>query len=124
MVLDGHVTAPDKRTGIAHRVAAIDGVTGVQNELDVLPPSRFDNDLRYQIARSIYGSPNFWHYAARRNPPIHIIVEHGPVTLTGVVDTEADRALAGILASNSAAIRLISHLQLSSEVVPTIERPD
>ena len=37
----------------------------------------FDDELRYRVARAIYGNPSFWNYAAMANPPIHIIVENG-----------------------------------------------
>ena len=82
VVLSGHVTARNKRTDIPSRVSTVNRVVGVQNDLSVLPTSRPDNELRYLVARSIYGSSTFWHYAARRNPPIHIVVERGHVTLT------------------------------------------
>ena len=83
VVISGDVTELAKRTAIGRRV---DGVVGVRNDLDVLPVSRRDTSLRYQIARAIYGSSTFWHYAARQNPPIHVLVRHGQVTLTGIVD--------------------------------------
>ena len=116
VVLRGHVTASHKRTGIVNRVAAVDGVNRVQSALEVLPVSRLDNELRYRVARSIYGSSTFWRYAARRNPPIHIVVERGHVTLTGVVNNEADKAIAGILASSSGAFSLRNDLTLAQEV--------
>ena len=99
VTLTGSVTSPHKKTDIAKRVAAVDGVTTVRNEIDVLPFSAFDNDLRYRVARAIYGSSAFWQYAARSHPPIRIVVNRGHVTLTGVVDTEVARAIAGSLAS-------------------------
>ena len=91
IILRGHVTSPHKRTDLMNRVLAVDGVDEVQNDLEVLPVSRFDNELRYRVARSIYGSSTFWHYAARRNPPIHIVVKNRHVTLTGVVTNELVR---------------------------------
>lgn len=124
VVLSGQVTTQTKRTDIARRVATVNRVVGVQNDIDVLPASRFDTELRYLVARSIYGSSAFWHYAARRNPPIHIVVERGHVTLAGLVDSEAERAIAGILASNAAARSLTNNLRLSSEVMASLESLD
>ncbi len=72
-------------------MARIDGVRELKSTIDVLPVSQFDEDLRYRVARAIYGNPSFWNYAAMSNPPIHIIVEHGRVTLTGVVNSEWTR---------------------------------
>lgn len=110
VVLTGRVTARNTRVDIASRVSKVSSVVGVQNDLDVLPASQPDNELRYLVARSIYGSSTFWHYAARRNPPIHIIVENGHVTLTGLADNEADRAMAEILASHAVARSLTNNL--------------
>ena len=104
-MLTGHVTAEHKAKTIEKRVDALEGVTAVENEIAVLPVSRFDDRLRYVVARAIYGNPNFWHYAASGNPSIHIVVNRGHVTLTGVVDSETDRRLARSLAGSSTPSR-------------------
>src|SRR5262249_8350194 len=59
VTLTGKVTMPYKRDEIAQRVAKVDGVRGVQDRIEVLPVSQFDDELRYRIARSIYGHANF-----------------------------------------------------------------
>lgn len=115
VVISGNVTALNKRTAIGDRVAAVDGVFWVRNDLDVLPVSRRDTELRYQIARAIYGSSTFWHYAARQNPPIHVLVRDGQVTLTGTVDNDTERAMAGVLASQFSAVSLTNNLRLRSK---------
>ena len=56
VTLTGHVTLPNKKTDLGKRVAAIDGVSDVRNEINVLPVSQFDNELRYRVALAIYGS--------------------------------------------------------------------
>jgi osmotically-inducible protein OsmY len=121
VILTGRVTMPHKKNGIAERVAAVDGVTEVQNEITVLRVSGFDNELRYRVARAIYGNPNFWHYAAQVNPPVHIVVEGGHVTLTGVVDSETDRALARVLANQFGAFSVTDELRLPDEVTQELE---
>ena len=65
----------------------------VTNKIDVLPVSGFDDDLRFRIARAIYNNANFWGYGSMVNPPIHVIVEHGRVTLEGVVNNNTDAAI-------------------------------
>ncbi|OFW23267.1 MAG: hypothetical protein A3H97_12355 [Acidobacteria bacterium RIFCSPLOWO2_02_FULL_65_29] len=122
VTLDGKVTMPYKRDDIAKRVAKIDGVKTVQNRIDTLPVSQFDDQLRYQIARSIYGNSNFWNYAIMPNPPIHIIVEHGRVTLTGVVQSHLDRMLARSLATNFLSFSVTNHLKTDAEVREAIEK--
>ena len=99
VTLTGKVTMPYKRDDIEKRIARIDGVKTVKNEISVLPVSIYDDQLRSRIARAIYGNPSFWTYATMANPPIHIIVENGRVTLTGVVLSQVDKLLAQSLAT-------------------------
>jgi hyperosmotically inducible protein len=116
VTLSGKVTMPYKRNDIAKRVAKIDGVRAVHDEITVLPVSQFDDELRYRIARSIYGNSNFWNYAIMANPPIHIVVEHGRVTLTGVVGSNVDRMLAQSLATQFGALSVKNALKTDAEV--------
>ena len=80
---------------LASRVA---GVQGVADKIDVLPVSGFDDSLRYTIAVRIYNDPLFWNYAIQVDPPIHVIVRHGRVTLTGVVLSDVERRKAEVIA--------------------------
>ena len=98
-VLTGKVTMGFKREDIGKLVATVPGVASVSNQLTILPTSPFDDELRQRIARAIYGNANFWNYAAMPNPPIHIVVVNGHVTLTGVVQNNVDRMLARSLAT-------------------------
>jgi hyperosmotically inducible protein len=116
VTLSGKVTMPYKRTDIAKRVARIDGVREVRDEITVLPVSQFDDELRYRIARSIYGNANFWNYAIMPNPPIHIVVENGRVTLTGVVASNVDRMLAQSLATQFGALSVKNALKTDAEM--------
>lgn len=120
--LTGKVTMPYKRDDIAKRVAKIDGVTQVVNKLEVLPVSQFDDELRFRIARAIYGNSNFWNYAIMPNPPIHIIVERGRVTLTGIVQNNVDRMLARSIASNFLAFDVTNKLKTDAEVREALEK--
>ena len=124
VTLTGKVTMPFKRDDIVKRVAALDGVRRVNTEITVLPVSRFDEELRYAIARSIYGNSAFWNYAAMPNPPIHIVVEHGRVTLTGVVGSEGDRILARSLASQFGAFSVTNALRTDAEVRDALEKSE
>jgi len=69
----------------------VTGVQKINNQIKTLPVSISDDQLRYTVARQIYGDPMFWNYAIQVNPPIHIVVENGRVTLTGVVASEVER---------------------------------
>jgi hyperosmotically inducible protein len=124
VTLTGKVTMPYKRDDIAKRIAKVDGVRGVSDQIDVLPVSQFDDELRYRIARSIYNNSNFWNYAIMPNPPIHIVVEHGRVTLTGVVQSEVDRALARSLATQFGALSITNSLKTDAEVADTLAKSE
>ena len=121
VTLSGDVTMPYKREDIERRVAKVDGVRGVRNYIKVLPVSQSDDQLRYRIARAIYNDPNFWNYAIGPNPPIHIIVDHGHVTLTGVVNNETDRVIARSLAHQFPAMSVKNDLKTNAEVRDLLE---
>ena len=116
VTLTGKVTMPFKRDDIEKRIARVDGVHSVNDQISVLPVSQFDEQLRYRIARSIYNNSNFWNYAIMPNPPIHIVVEHGRVTLTGVVQSNVDRMLARSLATQFGALSVTNALKTDAEV--------
>jgi hyperosmotically inducible periplasmic protein len=124
VTLTGKVTMPHKKTDIAKAVARIDGVRRVYDQVEVLPVSSFDDDLRYRIARSIYGNQRFWEYASMPNPPIHIIVERSHVTLTGVVQSNVERVLARSIASQFGAFSVTDQLTTESEMRERLETLD
>ncbi len=73
VTLTGRVTAPIKREEIGRRVAKVDGIRTLINDIKVLPLSPYDAELRLRIARAIYSNPGFWQYAsmARAADPHH-----------------------------------------------------
>ena len=121
VTLTGKVTMPYKKDDIAKRIAKVDGVTKVVNQITVLPVSMYDDDLRFRISRAIYGNSNFWNYGSMANPPIHIIVENGHVTLDGVVNSETDRMLARSIASSFGAFSVTNDLKTDKEVAQELE---
>ena len=121
VTLTGKVTMPYKKNDIEKRVARIDGVHQVVNKITVLPVSQFDDELRFRIARAIYGNSNFWNYGSMANPPIHIIVENGHVTLDGVVNSNTDRVLARSIASSFGAFSVTNDLKTDAEAEQELE---
>jgi hyperosmotically inducible protein len=122
VTLTGKVTMPYKRKEIEKRIAKVSGVRQVNNQITVLPVSMFDDELRFRIARAIYGNSNFWHYGSMVNPPIHIIVEHGRVTLEGVVNSNIDRMLARSIASSFDAFEVTNNLKTDAEAKAELEK--
>lgn len=122
VTLTGKVTMPFKSTDLAKRVAKIDGVTKVRNRIEVLPVSRFDNDLRLNIARALYSHPALSMYALGPNPSIHVVVERGRVTLDGVVNNDADRIIADALARQFGSFSVTNALKTDQEVTRELEK--
>jgi len=70
------------------------GVKEVIDEINVLPVSAFDDDIRIRVARAIYGNSALSKYALDPEKPIRIVVDNGHVTLYGVVDSQLDKQIA------------------------------
>jgi hyperosmotically inducible protein len=122
VVLNGSVTMPYKKNDIERRVRSVDGVVAVDNRIEVLPVSQFDDELRFRIARAIYGNSAFWQYASMVNPPIHIVVNRGRVRLTGVVQSNVERMLARSLATGFASFEVKNDLKTDEEVRTELEK--
>jgi hyperosmotically inducible protein len=122
VVLTGAVTMPYKKDDIERRVRKVEGVETVDNRIEVLPVSSWDDELRYRIARAIYGNSSFWNYAAMANPPIHIVVNRGHVTLTGTVNSNVERMLARSLATGFGEFDVKNELKTDAEVNAALEK--
>lgn len=99
VTLLGQVTRPTLKSDAEHVVRKLEGVAHINNQIEVLPPSPFDDRIRVATYRAIYGYGPLQRYQLGANPPIHIVVRNGNVTLEGVVASEMDRNLAGIRAN-------------------------
>ena len=109
VTLTGRVTMPYKAEAFADLAARVPGVQEVRNQVKALPVSTFDDQLRYAVARGIYGDELFARYAIEANPPVHIVVEHGNVTLTGVVFSEVERRKAEAIARSTFAVMSVTN---------------
>src|SRR5580698_6450822 len=94
VTLFGEVTRPVLKSEAENVVKHVEGVSHVENQIEVLPLSNFDDRIRLQTARAIYGYPALQRYGAGTQPSIHIIVKNGNVTLAGFVSTDMDKQLA------------------------------
>jgi hyperosmotically inducible protein len=99
VTLLGQVVRPSLKSDAENAVKHIEGVEKVDNQIEVLPTSPMDDRLRMELYRAIYGYPALEKYALGVQKPIRIIVKSGHVTLEGVVDSEADKNLAGLRAN-------------------------
>lgn len=99
VTLMGSVTRPTLKSDAENVVKRIEGVDRVVNNIEVLPLSPNDDQIRMATYRAIYGFPSLNRYAMNAVPPIHIIVNNGRITLVGVVANEADKNAAGLQAN-------------------------
>ena len=99
VVLRGQVVRPTTKSEAESRVKDVDGVSKVNNQIEVLPLSPSDDRLRLAVYRAIYSSNSpLFRYATQSVPPIHLIVNRGHATLKGVVANKGDAQLAYIRA--------------------------
>ena len=100
VTLSGQVWQPVTKDDAQTAVKGIEGVTKVNNNIEVLPLSPFDDEIRRAEYRAVYGAPELQRYAMGVLPSIHIIVKGGHVTLVGTVDNEMDKNVALIRAKS------------------------
>ncbi len=99
VILEGQVARASLKPDAENAVKHIEGVEKVVNNIEVLPLSPMDNQIRMATFRALYGNSSLSMYARQPVPSIHIIVKNGNVTLTGVVSNEMDKNLATIRAN-------------------------
>jgi hyperosmotically inducible protein len=100
VTLLGQVVRPTLKSDAANAVKSIEGVSAVDNQIEVLPVSPNDDQIRRAEFRAIYSAPGMEKYSIQAVPPIHIIVKNGHVTLVGVVANAADKTLAELRAKS------------------------
>ncbi len=104
VTLYGQVTNPTLKSDAGNVVKRIEGVTQVENKIEVLPLSPMDDQTRRAEYRAIYSEPSLNRYAIQAVPPIHIIVSNGKVTLVGAVANATDKNLAGLRANGVSGV--------------------
>jgi len=118
VILYGQVVQPSLKDDAAKVIKKIEGVERVENHIEVLPTSGNDDRLRRDLFIAIYRYGPLQHYGVGSNRPIRIIVNHGNVTLEGVVDREADKNMAYIRANGVPGVFSVKN----NLVVPGKER--
>lgn len=127
VTLRGYGYSLNLKASAERAVKRVAGVDQVVNEIEDLPASPMDDDIRWRTYYNIYRDPFLSRYAPggamlwghshaysgpfgrfsglglqgfemAGNYPIRIIVRGGRVTLLGVVDNDADKTVAGLRA--------------------------
>jgi hyperosmotically inducible protein len=104
VTLFGAVTRPTLKSDAENAVKKIEGVERVVNNIEVLPVSPNDDQIRRAVYRAIYSQPGLDMYSLRAVPSIHIIVKSGNVTLTGAVANQGDKDRANIAANGVSGV--------------------
>lgn len=99
VTLSGHVTRPTLKSDAEARVEALEEVRMVVNNIEVLPLSPHDDEVRQRVYWAIFSRPGLDRYALGARPSIHIIVKNGHVVLEGIVSRDGDKHQAGIAAN-------------------------
>jgi hyperosmotically inducible periplasmic protein len=109
VTLFGQVRDPKLKDDAGKAVKGIEGVSAVDNQIEVLPASGMDDQTRSAVYRAIYSKPSLQRYQLGAVPPIHIIVKNGDVTLEGVVADEMDKNVAGIAANGVGSVHKVNN---------------
>lgn len=99
VTLFGAVTQPWVKSDAYRSVKRLPGVTRVDNQIEVLPLSPFDNQIRIRTYRALVGTSSLYQYFMGTQPSIRIVVKNGHVMLDGVVSNNMDRQLAYMAAN-------------------------
>jgi len=99
VTLMGKVVRPITRNHAESSVKDITGVRNVVNNIDVLPPSPFDDSIRARALQQLSNTGGLYRYFWEPNPSVRIIVENGHVTLEGYVANRGDYNLMNVIAN-------------------------
>ena len=91
VTLLGQVVQPTLKSDAENAVKHIEGVEKVNNQIEVLPTSPMDDQIRRAEYRAIYSQDLLSRYGVGNLQSIHIIVKNGHVNLEGFVDSQQDK---------------------------------
>ncbi|MBB5055668.1 osmotically-inducible protein OsmY [Granulicella aggregans] len=113
VTLGGVAYGPMDKDSALSEAANYPGVKDVVDNIEVAPPSPMDDRIRIATARAVYGYPSLNKYSIDPAKPIRITVVSGNVTLSGVVDSKADKDTAGIRANSVPGVfKVTNNLQV------------
>ena len=122
VTLGGTAYGPADKDSAISLVSNYPGVKDVIDNIEVAPVSPMDDRIRLTEARAIYGFPQLNKYAIDPAKPIRITVVNGNVTLSGVVDSQADKDVANIRANGVPGVfKVTNNLQVTGSGQ---EKPD
>jgi osmotically-inducible protein OsmY len=116
VTLSGNASVPWAAADAAAIARNTPGVKDVVDDIQVAPVSPMDDQTRIAVYRRVYGQPTLTKYAIDPAKPIRITVVNGVVTLSGVVDNQMDKDIAGLQANQVAGVfKVINNLQVAGQ---------
>jgi hyperosmotically inducible protein len=103
VVLSGKVYSFGTKSDAAREVKDVPGVARVVNNIQQLPASPFDDQIRRSMLRR-FDNGGLGRYLSEMRPDMRIIVENGRVTLEGYVANKADSDRANIYANGVSGV--------------------
>jgi hyperosmotically inducible protein len=103
VVLSGKVAVARNKKDAENVVEDIAGVREVVNNIEVLPPSSFDNSIRRRALRT-FADRGLYRYLWEPNPSVRIVVDRGHIELEGYVANRGDWNLMNILANGVSGV--------------------
>ena len=120
--LSGWVETPFKRDEIEERLARVDAIRDVHNDLRVQGFSQGDVRLRLEIHGKIYADPLFERWAGLPDPPVRVFVERGRATLAGTVGSDLERVAVGMLARGTLAFTVNNEVKVQDDAAREEDR--
>jgi hyperosmotically inducible protein len=103
VILSGKVADPRNKKDAEDVIEDLNGVQRVVNNIEILPPSSFDNSIRRRILRT-FADRGLYRYLQEPKPSVRIIVDGGRVELEGYVINRGDYNLMNILANGVSGV--------------------
>ena len=120
--LTGWVESPFKRDEIEERLARVDAIRDVLNDLRVQGFSQGDQRLRREIHAKIYSDPLFERWRGYPDPPVRVYVDRGRVILAGTVGSAVEQVAVGMLARGTLAFTVNNQVKVEGDRVREEER--
>lgn len=130
VTLKGYASRPTLKSSADKVVKKVEQVESVDNQIEVLPNSPNDENIRMKVYAKIYNNSTLSRYNPNRGAPVYgsaygwqrtkmigisndpppgphpisIIVKNGNVILEGVVDNDMDKQIAGMQANQVSGV--------------------
>lgn len=116
VTLTGKVKNATNRKSAENVVEDIPGVTSVVNKIELLPLSRFDDDIRRGLYARLSNTGGLSGYLWPVNPSVRLIVDNGHITLEGNVRNRGDYNIMNIIARGvSGSFSVTNNLKIEND---------